>query len=92
MGLSRECGDIALQRENEGPRAVIVIDPFPAVKLVTDALDVLGRATRNRFRQLPDQAAAKKFKGARWSLLETAREPHRRPDRDVAAAPRNRRR
>ncbi len=52
------------------PQAVICIDPFHAVKLVTEALDVLRRATWNQFRQLPDQAAAKKFKGARWSLLK----------------------
>ena len=52
------------------PQAVIGIDPFHAVKLVTDALDVLRRATWNHFRQLPCQAAAKKFKGVRWSLLK----------------------
>jgi transposase len=52
------------------PKAVICIDPFHAVKLVTDALDVLRRQTWNELRQLPDQDAAKKFKGARWSLLK----------------------
>jgi transposase len=52
------------------PNAVICIDPFHAVKLVTDALDVLRRSTWNELRQLPDQGAAKKFKGARWSLLK----------------------
>ena len=52
------------------PQAVICIDPFHAVKLVTDALDVVRRQTWNELRQLPDQAAAKKFKGARWSLLK----------------------
>ena len=29
----------------------------------------MRRATRNELRALPDQAAAKKFKGARWALL-----------------------
>ena len=56
--------------DGHAPQAVICIDPFHAVKLVTDALEVLRRATWNQFRQLPDQAAAKKFKGARWSLLK----------------------
>jgi transposase len=56
--------------DGHAPQAVICIDPFHAVKLVTDALDVLRRATWNQLRRLPDQAAAKKFKGARWSLLK----------------------
>lgn len=52
------------------PQATICIDPFHAVKLVTDALDVVRRATWNELRKLPDQAAARKFKGARWALLK----------------------
>jgi len=52
------------------PQAVICIDPFHAVKLVGDALDVLRRQTWNQLRQLPDQAAARKFKGARWALMK----------------------
>ena len=52
------------------PQAVICIDPFHAVKLIGDALDKVRRITWNELRQLPDQAAAKKFKGARWSLLK----------------------
>lgn len=51
------------------PNAVACIDPFHAVKIVTDALDV-GRQTWNELRRLPDQNAAKKFKGARWCLLK----------------------
>jgi transposase len=49
---------------------VICIDPFHAVKLVGEALDVVRREVWNEMRQLPDPAAAKKFKGARWSLLK----------------------
>ena len=30
----------------------------------------MRRVTRNELRALPDQAAAKKFKGARWALLK----------------------
>ena len=39
------------------PQAIICIDPFHAVKLTCDALDVLRRQTWNELRQLPDQAA-----------------------------------
>ncbi|HEY5186415.1 MAG TPA: ISL3 family transposase [Actinomycetes bacterium] len=60
----------SVRAEGHAPQAVICIDPFHAVKLVTDALDVVRRQTWNQLRQLPDQAAAKKFKGARWSLLK----------------------
>src|SRR5665647_3446293 len=56
-------------REN-APQAVICIDPFHAVQLVTDALDVVRRAAWHELRQLPDQDAAKRFKGARWALLK----------------------
>jgi len=56
-------------RDN-APNAVACIDPFHAVKTVTDALDVVRRATWNELRRLPDQTAAKKFKGARWCLLK----------------------
>jgi transposase len=56
-------------RDN-APKAVACIDPFHAVKIVTDALDVVRRQTWNELRRLPDQNAAKKFKGARWCLLK----------------------
>ena len=55
---------------NNAPKAVACIDPFHAVKIVTDALDVVRRQTWNELRRLPDQNAAKKFKGARWCLLK----------------------
>jgi len=41
-----------------------------AVQLVTDALDVVRRSAWNELRRLPDQGAAKRFKGARWALLK----------------------
>jgi len=56
-------------RDN-APNAVACIDPFHAVKIVTDALDLVRRQTWNELRRLPDQTAAKKFKGARWCLLK----------------------
>jgi len=46
------------------------IDPFHCVQLVTEALDIERRKTWNELRQLPDQNAAKTFKGARWVLLK----------------------
>ena len=51
------------------PHATICIDPFHAVKLVTDALDTVRRGAWNELRR-EDAAAAKKFKGARWALLK----------------------
>ena len=55
---------------DHAPQALICIDPFHAVQLVTDALDVVRRAAWNELRALPDQDAAKRFKGARWALLK----------------------
>lgn len=51
------------------PKATICIDPFHAVKLVTEALDVERRKAWNELRA-SDPAAARKFKGARWALLK----------------------
>jgi len=55
---------------NNAVNAVRCIDPFHAVALVTNALDVERRKAWNELRQLPDQDAAKTFKGARWVLLK----------------------
>lgn len=60
----------SIAKPGHAPQAAICIDPFHAIKLVTDALDAVRRATWNELRKLPDQAAAKKFKGARWALLK----------------------
>jgi transposase len=60
----------SVRQPGHAPQAVICIDPFHAVKLVGEALDVVRREVWNEMRQLPDPAAAKKFKGARWSLLK----------------------
>lgn len=56
-------------REN-AVNAVACIDPFHCVQLVTEALDVERRKAWNELRRLPDQNAAKTFKGARWVLLK----------------------
>ncbi|MGH3425241.1 MAG: transposase [Nocardioidaceae bacterium] len=57
-------------KPGHAPQAVVCVDPFHAVKLVTDALDQVRRAAWNELRQLPDTTAARKFKGARWVLLK----------------------
>jgi transposase len=51
------------------PQAIRCIDPFHAVKTVTDALDTVRRTAWQQMRTA-DPAAAKKFKGARWALLK----------------------
>ena len=51
------------------PKAVRCIDPFHAVKLVTDALDTVRRTAWQQMRAV-DADAARKFKGARWALLK----------------------
>jgi transposase len=58
------------RKEGHAINATICIDPFHAVKLVGEALDVVRREVWNEMRQLPDPEVAKKFKGARWSLLK----------------------
>ncbi len=60
----------SVRTPDHAPQAVICIDPFHAVQLVTDALDAVRRAAWNELRQLPNQGAAKRFKGARWALLK----------------------
>ena len=60
----------SVRAEGHAPQARICIDPFHAVKLVTDALEVVRRTAWNQLRRLPDQTAAKTFKGARWALLK----------------------
>ena len=60
----------SVRAEDHAPHAVICIDPFHAVKLVSEALDVERRTAWNELRQAGDPEAAKKFKGARWALLK----------------------
>lgn len=60
----------SVRAEGHAPQAIICIDPFHAVKLVGEALDVERRKAWNELRQSGDPQAAKKFKGARWALLK----------------------
>jgi transposase len=60
----------SVRADGHAPQATICYDPFHAVKLVTDALDVERRKAWNELRAGGDAEAAKKFKGARWCLLK----------------------
>jgi transposase len=60
----------SVRADGHAPQAVVCIDPFHAVKLVTEALDVERRKAWNELRHGGNPAAAKKFKGARWALLK----------------------
>jgi transposase len=59
----------SVRKYGHAPTAVICYDPFHIVALATKALDVVRRQVWNDLRRL-DQAAAKRFKGARWVLLK----------------------
>jgi transposase len=58
------------KKERHAVNAVICYDPFHVVQLVTTALDKVRRSVWQDLRKLPDQEAAKRFKGARWALLK----------------------
>jgi transposase len=58
------------RKEHHAVNAVICYDPFHVVQLVTTALDKVRRSVWQDLRTLPDQQAAKRFKGARWALLK----------------------
>jgi transposase len=60
----------SVRAQGHAPQAVICIDPFHAVKVVTDALDVVRREAWNELRRAGHGQAARKFKGARWALLK----------------------
>jgi transposase len=60
----------SVRAAGHAPAATICYDPFHAVKLVTEALDVVRRTVWNELRQSDNPTAARKFKGARWVLLK----------------------
>jgi len=59
----------SVRKEGHAPQAVICYDPFHVVALATKALDAVRRAHWQEMRRV-DEQAAKRFKGARWSLLK----------------------
>jgi transposase len=56
--------------EGHATKAIICYDPFHVVQLGTRALEKVRRSVWQEMRQLPDQALASRFKGARWALLK----------------------
>ena len=58
------------RKPGHATKAVICYDPFHVVQLVTTALDKVRRQVWQDLRKLPDQDAARRFKGARWCLLK----------------------
>ncbi|MFZ5652817.1 MAG: ISL3 family transposase [Pseudomonadota bacterium] len=71
--LSMDMGaafDASARKPGHAVNAVICYDPFHVVALVTAALDTVRRGVWQQLRQLPDQQAARQFKGARWALLK----------------------
>ncbi len=60
----------SVRAEGHAPQAVICFDPYHVVALGTKALEAVRRQTWNELRRLPDQKAARRFKGARWCLLK----------------------
>lgn len=59
----------SIETWEHAPYAKIVYDPFHVVQLATNALDQVRSAAFNELRRV-DQHAARKFRGARWSLMK----------------------
>lgn len=60
----------SVRKAGHAPQAVICFDPYHVDALGTKALEAVRRQTWNELRRLPDQDAARRFKGARWCLLK----------------------
>ncbi len=58
------------RKEGHAVNAVICFDPFHVVQAGTQALEKVRRQVWQDLRRLPDQDAARRFKGARWCLLK----------------------
>jgi transposase len=70
------------------PQAIIAIDPYHVVAIANRALDEVRRDYWNELRTVGDKDAARRFKGARWSLLKA---PQRLSDDQAATLRRLRR-
>ena len=62
--------DKSARKPGHATKAIICYDPFHVLQLVSDALDKVRRGVWQDLRRLPDQDAARRFKGARWALLK----------------------
>ena len=58
------------RKQGHATKAVICFDPFHVVQAGTQALEKVRRQVWQELRALPDQDAARRFKGARWCLLK----------------------
>ena len=58
------------RKKGHATKAVICFDPFHVVQAGTQALEKVRRQVWQDLRMLPDQDAARRFKGARWCLLK----------------------
>jgi len=62
--------DKSARKPRHAAKAIICYDPFHVVGLATSALEKIRRQVWQDLRRLPDQDAARRFKGARWALLK----------------------
>jgi transposase len=62
--------DKSARKPGHATNAIICYDPFHVVQLATAALEKVRRQVWQELRALPDQDAARRFKGARWALLK----------------------
>jgi transposase len=62
--------DKSARKPGHATNAIICYDPFHVVQLATAALEKVRRQVWQELRRLPDQDAARRFKGARWALLK----------------------
>jgi transposase len=60
----------AKSAREHAPQAIIAIDPYHVVAVANRALDEVRRGYWNEMRHVGDRDAARRFKGARWSLLK----------------------
>ena len=58
------------RKPGHATKAAICFDPFHVVQAGTQALEKVRRQVWQELRRLPDQEAARRFKGARWCLLK----------------------
>ena len=78
----------AKSARQHAPQAIIAIDPYHVVAVGNRALDEVRRDYWNELRAVGDKDAARRFKGARWSLLKA---PQRLNDDQAATLRRLRR-
>ncbi|MFL5861191.1 MAG: transposase [Solirubrobacteraceae bacterium] len=93
VSLARHRGDLlghgtAKAAREHAPQAIIAIDPYHVVAVANRALDEVRRGYWNELRRVGDRDAARRFKGARWSLLKA---PDRLNDEQTATLRRLRR-